>query len=280
MTTKKKSGGYDLAKVEDLLPANVDFDDMLENLAEMDNIEYPRIRFKKIGKRPWLFYLTDDDDDQGVEEFEGVILFYGRQNTYWAQGYDKDNPTPPDCFSVDGKTGSKSREGNKFGDCRSCHFNKFKSHPTGKGKACRNQIKVYIQRVGNIVPSTLFLAPTSLGSFTRNYLMDQITQKGLSYWKVLTKFKVWQKDDENYARIKFEVGAVYKGEEVEPLKNMRGFWLETIQADRQTLDAEVTTPSDSDNSSNDDNSTNREVQPTGSVVTTPPADDMDDDVPF
>jgi len=253
MTIKKKSTALAVCKAQDLLPENSSFDELVENLEEMDEIDFPRIRFKQ-GK----FYLTNDQDDKGVEEFDGVIFFYGRQNTFWEGPYDPKNILLPECFSVDGKLGSKPRNSkNEFGDCRSCENNKFGSG-TGKGKACRNQSKLYIQQPGTTIPSTLFLAPTSLGSFNKQYLINKVTQKGLAYWKIVTRFKSYQQNDETFFRMQFDVVGIYKDEEIDELKKIRNFWLPAIKNNRTRLDSSV---SSSEEQPVEDTSTNRVVKP-------------------
>jgi hypothetical protein len=233
-TTKKKSTALALATAGELLPEDVDFDEMLENLEEMDEIDFPRIRFRQ-GK----FYFSDDQEDKGVEEFEGVVFFYGKQNTFWEGNYDPSNITPPICSSVDGKVGLLPRDtSGAFGGCKTCVHNQFGSG-VGKGKACRNQVKLYIQRIGTTVPMTLFLAPTSIGSFMQNYLMNKVTQKGLSYSKVVTKISSFQKDSETYFRINFEVASVFKGEDAVQVKKLRDFWMTAIKSDRTRLDSSV-----------------------------------------
>ena len=233
--TTSQTTAIELAKAQLLLPEEVVFDELIENFKEMDEIEFPRLRFKT-GK----FYFSDDPSDRGVEEFDGVILFYGRQNTYWEGTFDVNNIIPPECFSVDGVTGTKPRDAEgKFGKCEDCVLNKFKSSSNGKGKACRNQEKLYIQVLGTAVPTTLFLAPTSIGGFLKNFIMQKVTQKALNYFKIVTRFKAVQQDRETFFRINFEVVGVYKGEEAETVKKLRDFWLPAIKRDRSRLDASV-----------------------------------------
>lgn len=224
-----------VCKVQDLLPENLVFDELVENFKEMDEINFPRIRFRK-GK----FFMSDDPEDKGVEEFEGVLLYYGRQNTYWEGTYDPNNVTPPDCFSADGEKGSKERDKEgRFGSCKDCILNKFGSG-TGKGKACRNQMKLYVQVMGTAVPATLFLAPTSISNFTSNYIMNRITQKGLNYFKVITKFKAYQKDSrDTYFRVTFDIGGSFKDEEATQIKKLRDFWMEAIKRDREKFDESI-----------------------------------------
>lgn len=220
-----------LALAKDLLPEDVDFNELLENLAEMDEVEFPRVRHKG-GK----FYFTDDVADKGCEEFEAVVLFYGKQNTYWDGNYDPKNISPPECHSVDGACGSKPRdEQGRFGACNDCALNQFGSG-AGRGKACRNQLKLYIQKLGTTVPSTLFLPPTSIRAFESNYIIHKVTQKGLSYPKVVTKFVSYQQQGETHYRVNFEIAGVYKGEEADSVKKLREYWLKAIRKDRARLD--------------------------------------------
>lgn len=278
---KKKSTELALAKAEDLLPADTEFDQLMENLEEMDEINFPRISFKN-GR----FKMSKED--KGSDEITGVILFHGRQNTYWEGNYDANNPTPPICFSVDGKTGSVARDSQgRFGSCRDCKYNQFGSG-VGKGKACRNQKKVYIQVPGNAVPYTLFLAPTSLSAFNDGYIMNKIVQKGHQYWAVLTKFSAYQRDNDTYFRIAFDVDSVFKDEEKAQVKELRDFWMPAIKQDRTQLDPSVT-----GGSRGNDDDEDEEMSETGSTRTVEPrkpapvasgndnvSDEEDDEPPF
>lgn len=231
MEKAAESGGTALAKASDLLPEDVDFNELLENLAEMDEVEFPRISHKN-GK----FFFSDDPSDKGTESFEGVVLFYGKQNTYWEGKYDPKAKTPPECFSVDGVSGSKPRDENgRFGSCEDCKLNQFGSGQ-GKGKACRNQTKLYVQKVGTTVPMILFLPPTSIRAFESNYIIHKVTQKGLSYPKVVTRFVSYQAPNETYYRMNFEIAGVYKGDEANSVKKLREYWLKAIKKDRSRLD--------------------------------------------
>jgi hypothetical protein len=271
----KKSTALAKATAEELLPAEVEFDELLDNLSEMDQIDFPRIRFRQ-GK----FFFSDDPEDKGVDEFEGVIFFYGRQNTYWAGNYDPGNVVPPECFSVDGKEGNKARNSEgQFGSCKTCAFNQFGSG-MGKGKACRNQVKLYIQRLGTTVPMTLFLAPTSIGNFMQNYLMNKVTQKGLSYSRVVTNFKAFQKGTETYYRVNFDVSGVYREEEAEKVKKLRDYWMDAIKSDRQRLDASQGGGDDEREQSSTQNVRVVEPRkPAAAAAQTAPADVSDDDDP-
>ncbi|RJR13783.1 hypothetical protein C4588_00665 [Candidatus Parcubacteria bacterium] len=272
----------ELAKAEDLLPPEVDFDELLENLAEMDEVEFPRIRHKN-GR----FYFSDDPADKGVEEFVGVIFYYGKQNTYWAGTYDPKNIAPPDCFSVDGVTGSKARDDNgNFGTCQDCRLNQFGSGQ-GRGKACRNQVKLYIHRLGTTVPMTLFLAPTTIRNFENNYILGKVVQKGLSFAKIVTKFVSYQVPAETHYRVNFEIVSSYKGADADAVKKLRDYWLRAIKKDRTRLDIPSNDSQDGGNSGASESKNTRTVEPRPAPASAPstpspvPAMQEDDeDLPF
>jgi len=265
-----------LAKASDLLPEDVDFNELLENLSEMDEVEFPRIRHKG-GK----FFFSDDPADKGCEEFEAVVLFYGKQNTYWDGSYDPKNISPPSCYSVDGSAGSKPRDDQgRFGTCSDCALNQFGSG-TGRGKACRNQLKLYIQKLGTTVPMTLFLPPTSIRAFESNYIIHKVTQKGLSYPKVVTKFISYQEKDETYHRVNFEIAGVYKGEEADAVKKLREYWLKPIKKDRIRLDMAQVNESKAEAGSGSNNARTVEPRPAPAGKPAAPAGIQDDeDMPF
>lgn len=198
-----------------ILPAGNSFESLTENLGDMNNVNFPRIKFKD-GK----FFLSEEDEE-GSSSLEGLLLFYRQQNTYWGGAYDPKNISPPDCFSLDGKKGSK------YGDCNKCKFNQFGSGQ-GRGKACRNQVRLFLQLDGNAIPYTLLISPANIPSFLTHYIMDQITQKGKTYWKVRTKLTANKKKTETYFRVKFEMVGEYKDAELETVKRIRDFWLPPI----------------------------------------------------
>src|SRR4051812_19557443 len=79
-------------KADNLLPAETTFDQLKENLEGMEDIQFPRLRVLNDG----FIYTSDDKSDKNTS-VEGTILYYTRRNTYWKEGYNKNNPTPPEC---------------------------------------------------------------------------------------------------------------------------------------------------------------------------------------
>jgi hypothetical protein len=295
-TEERGPGGYALATVETLLPEGVLWDDLKDNLEDLGDVPIPRIKFDS--SEAAFYFNEDDDDEEPTKEFEGVILGFYRQNTYWSSGYDQNERVPPECVSLDNKTG------NKYGACKTCTFNQFGSALQGKGKACRNQIKLYVQLDGKAIPQRMFLSPSNLRAFTSAFMIGQVSQKGLAFWKVRVKVTGYKNKKETFGRIKFQAIGSFKGEELERIREMRTFWLPILDADHfaagnfnspDTNDESTADSTDSadsadsaDQSDNsDDDSTNEAPQSkaTGKTVkpkskkVEPDNDPIDDDDP-
>lgn len=257
-TEKSEKPTFELARMEDFLPQDIAWEDIKENIADSE-LSCPKIKFSSSEA---TFSLSEDEESETVKSFTGIIFWYSKQNTYWSSGFDPAKPGPPDCFSTDGKTGSKKREEDRFGSCATCKFNQFGSAPKGAGKACRNQIKLYIQLENKAIPMTLLLSPKNLAAFNKGFLTD-VTQKGLAYWKTKARFTAYKNKakGETFARIKIEVLGVFKGDELEKLNEIRKFWLAPIQQEHianankiHSEDSESAPPSETGGSS-DDNET-------------------------
>lgn len=278
MTKKTENTQLAISDPADVMPAGYDLEFLAENFDDgVDEMEFPRINVNSQVSR----FFFGDSDDEGAETFEGVLLFHGKQNTYWGSTYDPNNITPPICFATDGKVGSLPRnEEGMFGNCADCQNNQFGSGQ-GKGKACRNMRKLYVYVPGKVVPYTLFLPPTSITAFDKKYLVGSIIQQGRVYYQVLTRFKLYKNNPrDTYSLFSFEVASHYEGAALEEVKKLREFWLDAIKHDRTRLDtghasAEENTSSTTQTQSGQD----REVHAKQPV----PADDVsveDDDVPF
>lgn len=105
-----------------------------------------------------------------------VVLDHRNLNRYYTQPYNANNPIPPDCFAIAkafddlspaNHDGVKSPQAD---DCASCPRNQWKSAPNGKGKACRNMVR-------------LALAATS--SEEEEILTLEIPPTGLKNWAAL-----------------------------------------------------------------------------------------------
>ena len=91
-----------------------------------------KIRYSK-GK----FVLPDGSE---AETLDVVVVDFASMNTYYENGYDKDNIVPPNCFAIHpepkGMIPSANSPDKQCDDCGSCPMNAFGS--AGAGKACKN----------------------------------------------------------------------------------------------------------------------------------------------
>jgi len=87
-------------------------------------------------------------DGEVSETIEAVVIDFVSNNSHYAAVYDKDNPTPPDCYAMgrnprelapvsDLEGTPKDDDGNLVTVCRNCPNNEFGSGP-GNSKACKN----------------------------------------------------------------------------------------------------------------------------------------------
>ena len=106
-----------------------------EDLAEdMDGLQlsFQRVKIPSGGVLQFEMPGDDPENPDYVPTLEGVILYNHSANSYWPEGSEFDDNTPPQCQSVDGKIG----HGQPGGVCEACRFNRFGSDSKGNGKAC------------------------------------------------------------------------------------------------------------------------------------------------
>lgn len=101
---------------------------------------------KTISTRGKVFTLPTGQSSQGP--LSCVILDWRNFNKYYTQMYNPQKPSPPDCFAINSVISEMKphEKATKPGhtDCAGCTFNKFGSAPTGRGKACRNTVRLAI----------------------------------------------------------------------------------------------------------------------------------------
>lgn len=127
------------------------------------------------------FTLPGDEGDV-AKTIDVIIVDRFKANAYWENAFDGSN-NPPDCSSFDGETGY----GDPGGYCAGCEFNQFGSDPDPKseGKACKNMIRTYILREGDMLPWKLDVPPTSMKAFS-NYI-SSVVLKGKHPYGVITR---------------------------------------------------------------------------------------------
>ena len=146
-------------------------------------------------------------EENGVENFSGVIQHVGKQMAWYEKNYQQSSKDQPDCSSRDGITGSKTREirtvsGKEvpcFGDCGTCHYGQFESSRTGgSGKDCAERRVLLVEVEDRAITMMLRAPSTSIGGVS-SYLTNLISQK-LSKSTVRTAFSLSHKPGvDNYS---------------------------------------------------------------------------------
>lgn len=144
-----------------------------------------RVRFPTGGGTAWE--IPDDltGEPETTRSIRGVLAHWQASRVYWdppAEGEPETTNDPPICSSVDGKF---PVPGGAFGDdgeyahrnlpimvegrgmvraCEPCPMNEWGSHwkEGRKGKACKQQILLFVVREGETLPTIVTVPPTSL----------------------------------------------------------------------------------------------------------------------
>lgn len=144
------------------------------------NIRYPVI---KIDHQKNLFLLPSPSGSNEVNEILCVILAQNRFNFY----REEQNLM---CMSFDGiKSNSEIY-------CKNCNKNKFGSSGKGKGKLCKNIIRLLLILQNKDIPNTLNIPPTSISSFEK-YISLLLSEK-IPLISCITKITLRQNVKNNF----------------------------------------------------------------------------------
>lgn len=141
------------------------------------------------GGQAWT--IPDEDPSRYIE---GVIVHKQPTRAFWfnARGENGEEDTPPDCTAPDAQVGigafGPGSTANPTGACANCPMNVFgsSSRGSGNGKACKEQMQVFLLQPSSILPLQISLPPTSLKPF-RKY-MTRLASKAIPFYAVTTKF--------------------------------------------------------------------------------------------
>lgn len=82
-------------------------------------------------------------DQNYGSEVQVIVLDWRSRNNFYIDPYNKDNPTPPDCYAIGSVIEDMAPEGDspalQSDKCSTCPMNQWGSAPNGKGKACQNR---------------------------------------------------------------------------------------------------------------------------------------------
>lgn len=160
-------------------------------------------------------------EPEAVPELVGVILLHGDRRAYWKIGFDESGGgTPPDCSSMDGRTGigyirgeEKENGEPKTRACKTCPMAQWgsgdfddKGQPLPKnkcsnGQACTQRKVVFLLRQGDVLPLIVDLAPTSIKAFTQ--FMLRLTSKGIPCYGAVVGLKL--RNENSNTGIKYSV---------------------------------------------------------------------------
>lgn len=130
-----------------------------------------------IGTRSGVFRLQNEVYDSPIR---AIILGAVNENTYYEGDFDPDSPNAPDCFAI-GKVGAgdaelappadlETRQADK---CAGCPMNEFGTAARGRGKACKNALRIALlpaddlapERLADVEGARLRIPPTSIKNF-------------------------------------------------------------------------------------------------------------------
>jgi len=222
-----------------MLPPDVEVDTLRENVESMDEFDLPFLTYKDNK------FVSDVFSPSGVgksldgksypTELEGVIIFYKRQRGRFRDRLAQEEGKDLKCHAPDGKTGYTyigdpaeldtyiPKEGIS---CKQCPYKNFVKG--SNFRVCRNQFKLYFLSKGTAVPHILYLDTETTELFVNNYLINTIVQKGLAYYKVVTK--IGFKNGKPY----FKIMGILEGN----CKEFRDIWLSCIKSNVNDLNEE------------------------------------------
>lgn len=193
----------DVSILPEILEANIGNP---ENLNEFD---LDRVSMPSGGGLAWMV-TNIDGEPEPLSEIEGVILLHGDRRAYWSIGFNESGGgSPPDCSSMDAKTGvgripvhadlTIKSPNFELGEvesrsCKTCPMSQWGSYDPDKEsdnrQACNQRKILYIIRKDDILPLVISLAPTSIRGF--NQFMLRLTSRMIPSYGAIIGLKLRQ----------------------------------------------------------------------------------------
>lgn len=226
LATTQQGGAVAVQELSFNLPALSDpqeaMEVMADNLAELGgNLRFDKVKIPSGGGLSFEI-IDENGEEKAVTELLGVVLDHYPVNAYWEHKFTGENAAP-DCASMDAKIGTMMIDGKPAGTrtCADCPQNQWGSDPDGgKGKACKNMIRVYLLQEGNAFPVLLTLPPTSTGNW-KDY-MKRLAGRMKSVYGVVSKVKLEKDKSEGgitYSKAAFTKADELRTEEKRAIKN-------------------------------------------------------------
>jgi hypothetical protein len=163
----------------------------------------------KISTKGKVFTLPGGESNTSLQV---IILDWRHALAHYPGAYDASNPQDPDCFAIgvhEPMSGQlvphESIEKPHGKDCSSCSKNQWKSAANGKGKACKNQIRLLVVGVNadeESRPLTLYISPGALKTWNA-YITDLARIHNLDVIQVVTEITF--DPNETYPKLQFKM---------------------------------------------------------------------------
>lgn len=135
------------------------------------------------------------DGVQSVKRLQGVVIGIRDVRAYWPTSIEQGVTGPPECYSLDGRTGI----GSPGGTCAMCPFAQFGSSGKGNSQACRASKQMFTLMGDGLIPSIIRIPAGSLKA-VRQFLLQMANQER-AYYQVLMNFDL--EPDKNAQGIKY-----------------------------------------------------------------------------
>lgn len=192
------------------------------------------------------FMMPDGSVVDGHDGLQGFIIAHFTTRSFFSGAYDANNAEPPDCTSADCITPDAGVRDRQSADCATCKQNVFGSAKVGKGKACREFVRLFLvnPEFGNPPVAILTLPPTGISKFyggqmtiggKRGYL-DQLKARHRAWqivWSKITTNRV--NEDDAHVEVSFEMGDIASIDVAKALAQINNQFVNAIKAARREL---------------------------------------------
>lgn len=178
---------------------------------------------------PWLSTKDKTQFKLGTAEYGNtinvVVLGGIRENALYKGAYDPQNTAGPDCWAID-VSGDEAHmappavlqeNGAENSLCASCWANAFKSDDRGRGKKCKNQVRLAVLYAGGdgdppqnwdkVSGARLRVPPTSLSAWS-DYANGVVESLNRPLCTVVTRLSI-KTDDVTQFKLSFDTVGVY-----------------------------------------------------------------------
>lgn len=216
--------------------------DEMEDLDSEGGFDYLRIKVPSSGGLAYEV-ATEDDNVEYLKELECVIVYTHKTNQLWGASYGGGQDNSPICSSLDGKTGMNVATG-KLCACASCPNNKYGSYvgpdgTRGRGKACKNSMRVYLLLSGSSQLYMLTVPPTSMRDVDKT--IKKMIMSGTPYTGAVVRFSLERAANAagvTYSKVKLvKLGALTAEQRSKVMQ-----WRSQVKAERQTASGDDYAP--------------------------------------